>query len=221
MVSTILLRGLLAGLVAGLLAFGFAKVFGEPQVDRAIAFESQMEAAHAHSHGDADAHGEELVSRRVQSTFGLLTGVVVYAAALGGLFSLVFAFCLGRIGRLSPRALGLLLAGLGFVAIVLVPALKYPPNPPAVGDPDTIGVRTALYFLMIVISLGATIAAVLISRHFVPRLGAWNAVLVAGAAFLAVIVVSQFLLPDINEVPANFPAVPLWRFRIASLASSR
>ena len=37
--GNLLMRGMLAGLIASLLAFGFAKVYGEPQVDRAIAFE--------------------------------------------------------------------------------------------------------------------------------------------------------------------------------------
>jgi hypothetical protein len=36
---------MLVGILAGLLAFGFATVFGEPQVDRAISFETQMEQA--------------------------------------------------------------------------------------------------------------------------------------------------------------------------------
>jgi hypothetical protein len=40
MVRTLLVRGMLVGLVAGLLVFGFGKLFGEPQVDRAITFET-------------------------------------------------------------------------------------------------------------------------------------------------------------------------------------
>ena len=47
MVGNILLRGMLVGLVAGLLTFAFLKTFGEPQVDRAIAFESQIDDAKA------------------------------------------------------------------------------------------------------------------------------------------------------------------------------
>ena len=45
----------------------------------------------------------ELVSREVQASIGLLTGVVVYSTAFGGLFGLVFAFAYGRVGNLSPR----------------------------------------------------------------------------------------------------------------------
>ena len=42
MVGALLLRGMLVGVVAGLLAFGFAEIFGEPQVEHAIAFEEQL-----------------------------------------------------------------------------------------------------------------------------------------------------------------------------------
>ena len=81
---------------------------------------------------------------RCRHGIGLFTGVVVYSAAFGGLFALVFAFAYGRIGRPDPRVTAALLAVAGFVVVSLVPALKYPPNPPAVGNPETIGYRTAL-----------------------------------------------------------------------------
>jgi predicted cobalt transporter CbtA len=224
MVRDLLIRGMLAGLIAGLLAFGFAKVFGEPQVDRAIAFEEQNAGAEAaaHQHEETAAleheHGEgaELVSREVQSTLGLFTGVVVYGTAFGGLFALAFAFLYGRVGGIEPRQLAALLAAAGFVAIVLVPALKYAPNPPAVGDPGTIGYRTGLFFLMLLISLGALTFAVEIGRRLLARHGGWNATLIAGGAFIGIIAVAQLLLPDINEVPGEFPATVLWKFRMAS-----
>ena len=55
MVRTFLVRGMLVGIVAGLLSFGFLKVFGEPQVDRAVAFETQQDEAKAAAH-KADGH---------------------------------------------------------------------------------------------------------------------------------------------------------------------
>lgn len=226
MVRTLLIRGMLVGLLAGLLAFGFAKIFGEPQVDRAITFEEQMSqtsdeapamtmapgAATDHHH----ATEEEPVSRQVQSTIGLFTGVVVVGTALGGLFALVFAFAYGRIGRLSPRVTAALLAAAGFVAFAFVPGLKYPANPPSVGAAETIGYRTELYFLMVLISLAAAVAAIMLGRRLVARHGGWNAALIGAGAFLAVIVVAQLVLPAINEVPDGFPADLLWRFRVIS-----
>src|ERR1700758_505583 len=94
MVGSLILRGLLVGLVAGLLAFGFAKFIGEPQVDKAIAYEARMDSA------KGDAPEPERFSREVQSGLGLLTGVLVYGTAIGGLFAIVFAYASGRVGRI-------------------------------------------------------------------------------------------------------------------------
>ena len=206
---------MLAGFVAGLLAFGVARILGEPSVDRAIAFEEQAhKAAHpGHQHEDEP----ELVSRVVQRGIGLFTGVVVYATAFGGLFALVFAFAYGRIGNLSPRATAALLAAAAFVALVLVPDLKYPPNPPAIGEAETIGQRTALFVAMIAVSLAAMLVALAVGQRLVLQFGAWDASLVGGVAFIVLIMAAMLLLPAINEVPAQFPADLLWRFRITSI----
>ena len=211
MMSTLLVRGMLVGVLAGLLAFGFAWLFGEPQVDLAIAFETHM---HQLAH---DPPEPELVSRAVQSTLGLLTATVVYSTALGGIFSLAFAFAYGRIGRLSARATALLLASAGLVVLIVVPQLKYPANPPSIGNPATIGSRTALYFGMIVLSVTAAIAALMIGRRLIHRIGAWNAAIVGGAVYIGIMAAVMLGLPPVNEVPPGFLAMTLWKFRLASL----
>ena len=159
MVGRLLLRGMLAGVVAGLFAFGFARIFGEPPIEHAIAFEEHIAHHHTEAHTDNHMEGEtdepELVSRTTQAGLGLFVAVIVYGAAIGGLYALVFAFVYGRFGQLMPRATAALLAAAASVSLVLVPGLKYPANPPAVGDRETIGSRTALYFAMIVISVAA------------------------------------------------------------------
>src|SRR3954464_13640203 len=164
-VRGLLIRGMLAGLAAGLLAFVFAKLFGEPQVDKAIAFEE------AHSPPSTEA---PLVSRSMQASLGLLTGTLVYAAALGGIFSLVFAAVHGRIGHARPRTTAATLALVCFAVIILVPFLKYPSNPPAVGSDDTIGYRTKIYFVMLAISVVAALAALRVRRDTVRSYGAWT-----------------------------------------------
>ncbi len=229
MVGKLLLRGMLVGLVAGLLVFTFLKVFGEPQVDRAIAIETQLDGEKAKAAADeARAKGlpapveqadEEIVSRPTQAGIGLFTGVVVYCTAFGGLFALAFALVYGRVGDLGPRATSAVLAGLGIVAVYVVPNLKYPANPPSVGDPDTIGTRTALYFAMIAFSLAAMVAATLLRSRLVASQGRWNASLWAGGAYIVAMAVAAGLMPVVNEVPAAFPAVTLWAFRIDSLGA--
>jgi len=207
---------MLAGLLAGILAFGFAKVFGEPSVDQAIAFEE----AHSHDHGDGAAgEEEELVSREVQSSIGLFTGVVVYSISIGGIFALVFAFSMGRLGsvKVGPRGLAAVLALLAFISVALVPALKYPANPPSVGDPETIRQRTKLFFLMVVVSLAALIVAINLFRKLLDRLGGWTAIVMATALYVVIMAIVGRLFPVINEVPQDFSASLLWNFRIASL----
>jgi predicted cobalt transporter CbtA len=229
MVRVLLVRGMLVGIVAGLLCFGFLKIVGEPQVDRAIAFETQLDQAAARAKAQAliakgmaaptEKPAPELVSRPVQAGIGLFTGVMIYNVAFGGLFALAFALAYSRIGEFGPRATAALLAALGIVAIYIVPNLKYPANPPSVGDPATIGPRTALYFSMIAISLAAMIAAGMLRLRLAARHDAWNAFLIAGAAYLIVVIAVGVALPSVNEVPAEFPAVVLWQFRIASLGA--
>jgi predicted cobalt transporter CbtA len=238
MVGSLLTRGMLIGFVAGILCFGFLKLVGEPSVDRAIAFEAAEDQAkdkaeghvhdHAHAHSESDhamAQGmtmakhdpePELVSRSTQAGLGLFTGVTVYNTAFGGLFALVFAFAYRRMGDFDARTTSALLAVSGIVAVYIVPVLKYPANPPAVGAPETIGMRTGLYFAMIAISLAAMIAAWMLRNRLLSRLGGWNAALIAGASYLVVMIAVAAALPEVNEVPDGFPAVVLWQFRIAS-----
>jgi hypothetical protein len=211
MVGNLLLRGMFVGLIAGLLAFCFAKVFGEPQVDQAIAFEQQMDKAMG------DMPGPELVSRPTQAGIGLFTGIVVYAASMGGLFALAFAFVQGRVLLLRPRVTAAVLALGAYVAIVVVPVIKYPANPPSIGDPATIRLRTALFLVMLATSIASLAVAVGVARRLSIRFGTWNAVLMAGVAFIVLIAVVQTVLPSVNEVPEHFSAVVLWRFRLASL----
>src|ERR1700691_403065 len=198
MVRTFLVRGMLVGIVAGLLSFGFLKVYGEPQVDRAIAFEKRMEEentefAKRHGMPMPEEHAD-LVSRPVQAGLGLFVAVVVYSAAFGGLFGLAFAVAQGRIpGDLSPRALSALLALIGFIALYAVPNLKYPANPPSVGNPDTIGARTALYFGMMAISLAAMVGGIALRRILGSRYGGWDATRIVGGYYLGLIIIRAFV----------------------------
>ncbi|MCX5107659.1 CbtA family protein [Streptomyces sp. NBC_00378] len=209
-VRALLVRGMLAGLAAGALALLVAYFLGESRVDAAIA----LEESHSHHHDG----GEELVSRTMQSTAGLATGVLVFGVAIGGIAALVFCYALGRIGRFGPRATAALIAGAALLTVYVVPFLKYPANPPAVGNPDTIGRRTALFFLMVALSVLLAVAAVILGKRLAPRLGNWNATITASAAYVLVIGLACAFLPSYNEVGKDFPAALLWEFRLSTLA---
>ncbi|RJK97617.1 CbtA family protein [Vallicoccus soli] len=230
MARTLLVRGLLAGLVAGLLAFVVAWSYGEAPLRDAIAVES---AAGGHDHGAHD-HGaatgtdeapgtddEELVSRSTQSGVGLLTATTLYGVALGGVFALVLGAASGRLralGLTGARSTAGVLALVGFVAVYLVPFLVQPANPPAVGDPDSIGTRTATYFAMVAASVALAVAAAVLAGALVPRLGRWDAVLVAVGAYVVGCALVALLLPDQQVSSEGFPADVLWRFRVSTLA---
>jgi hypothetical protein len=227
--GSLLWRGMIVGFFAGLLAFGILKTIGEPAVDKAIAFESAMDEAKAKAEYDAAvAKGEtapppeedyEIVSRPTQAGIGLFTGTMTYSIAFGGLFSLAFALCYGRMGNWGPRLTAALLALSGFLAVYAVPILKYPANPPSIGNPDTIGLRTAIYFGMILLSLGSMIAAWSVRNRLIDQLGPWNATIVAALVFLVAVVIFAQVMPPLDETPEGFPAVVLWHFRMASLGA--
>jgi predicted cobalt transporter CbtA len=210
-VGGLLLRGLIAGVLAGFLAAGFSFFAGEPPLERALAFEA--------STAEPSASEPELVSRATQGGAGLFAAHIVYGAAAGGFFSLAFAISFGRSNDLDPRALSGLLAIAGFVALVLVPELKYPANPPGVGEAATIGARTTLYFGMLAISLLTMILAAMLAPFLVARLGPWNGGLACAAVFVLITAFAAAALPAVDEFPAGFPASVLWNFRMASLGA--
>ncbi|MGO9233117.1 MAG: CbtA family protein, partial [Methylocella sp.] len=79
--------------------------------------------------------------------------------------------------------------------------------------------RTALYFAIIAISLAAMLGAAMLRCRLLRRYGGWNASLLAAAAYPIAVVAVGLVLPTINEVPDQFPAVVLWQFRIASIGA--
>lgn len=218
MLRALLLCGLLAGAVGGVLATGFATWAGEPAVDQAIVYEeANAPQAPAGEHAHESEEEGVVVPRGTQRSFGLLTASIVHGLALGGLFALAFAVAYGRVVRASPARTAVWLAAAAFVVVYLVPFVKYPPNPPAVGDPDTLGERTLLYLLMVAISVLGAVAAVRFRLALTERLAGSSATLLAGASYLLVVVVAGLALPGIHELPEDFPATTLWRFRESSV----
>ena len=209
MTGALLLRGMIVGVAAGLCAYVFASIFGEPQMDLAIAFE-----AAASSDTDADM---PVISRETQAGLGLAIGLGAYGAAIGGIFALVFALTYGRLCTLAARGLSALLGVAAFVSTALVPQLKYPANPPPVGLEETIAARTTLFFLMLVLSVICMVLTALIARRLWSERGSWSASMIAGAFFVALTTVSFMALPSVTEMPEGFDPTVIWNFRISTL----
>ncbi|MGH1555324.1 CbtA family protein [Streptomyces sp. L7] len=107
----------------------FARIFAEPQIAKAIDYESGRDAAQNALDKAAglpvEGHEHELFSRTIQANVGIGAGMILFGMAMGALFAVAYAVCLGRTGGLRPRNLALLVAGGGFLGMYLVPFLKY------------------------------------------------------------------------------------------------
>ncbi|AHH19433.1 putative membrane protein [Nocardia nova SH22a] len=201
-------RGVLVGAIGGLLAFLFARILAEPIINRAIDYEGARDEAHtrleeAAGHGMHGVEDAELFTRSVQENIGIGFGMIVFGAAMGALFAVVYCLFVGRVGKLSPRNLALCVAGGMFAVLYAVPFFKYPANPPSIGNPDTIKERTGLYLLMVLISAVAAVGAVWLGRRLQARLGNWTATIVAGLAFVVVVTAIAAILPSLGHLSAN------------------
>lgn len=194
----LILRGVLVGAIAGLLAFLFARIFAEPVISRAIDYESGRDAAQAALDKVAGlptvSAGPDIFSRTVQANLGIGAGMILFGAAIGSIFAVVYTICLGRTGRIRPRTLAPLVALGGFLAFYLVPFLKYPANPPAIGHEDTIKERSALYLVMVASSIVLLALVLLLGRRLQARWGNWTATLVAVGSFVVAIDLVMALL---------------------------
>jgi predicted cobalt transporter CbtA len=205
------------GLLAGIVGAAFASIAAEPAVDDAIAIE-EANAAALHEDPAAHSDDEASVSRSDQRGVGLFGAYALSGAAFGALLALT-AHGL-RLGRPDPARrvvlAGVILAG----AFTVAPWFKYPPNPPAVGDPGTLAERQGLYVAVICIAAALGLGATVLDRRL--RAAGWPEhrrlpAVVAGVA-VPMLLAYALLPPAPDEV--SVPATLVWRFRVASLGAN-
>lgn len=209
----LLRRGLAAGLTAGLLAGVFGLVVGEPPLEAAIEYE-RTAATHTQAHSGSDE--DPALSRTVQRA-GLIGGTLLLGATLGVLFGVASAWAAGRVtGTAWQRSLKLGASALG--ALVLLPTLKYPPNPPGVGDPAMVG-RTVGFLALLLSGVVLTIAA-WFGAHMLRRrvADAAHRQVVVGAGVVAGAALLLAVTPA-TVVEHQFPAELMWRFRLVAIGT--
>lgn len=216
------------GIAAGLVAAIYASIVGEPLIDQAIAIEEATAEASSSTGGDdvghpaEEEHGDDSieVSRPTQSGLGLFSAYGLLGGACGlllaaGALSLRGAW-LDPFRRIAIT--GSILAG----AITVVPWFKYPPNPPAVGDPTTAGERQRLFFLLVALTGVLLAGAVHLSARL--RRADWpgpRRVAAVAVAVVAVLGVLLAVMPPIDDaIPTAVGAKLIWQFRVASLAGN-
>ena len=206
----VIVSGILLGAFAGLVASVFLTVSGEPPIREAIAIEE--------SRADPAAVVEpELVSRQQQSGVGRFAAYAIGGAAYGLLFGVAFFAMQGQPNPFR-RALvaGSVLAG----TMTLVPFLKYPPNPPAVGRPETLHERQLLYLSLLFLTLVVLLFAARLSVRL--RTTGWleeRRLVVVALAVVAPLLVLLGVMPPAPD-PITAPANLVWHFRLASLGGN-
>lgn len=218
-------RGALAGAVAGAVAGVFAFALAAPVMDRAVRLEAarqDVEDVARRAAGLAVKHHAEVFSRATQH-LGLLVASMVTGLALGVLFGVLFA-----VRHRAPSALGtggdgwrqaLTLGAAGWFAVTVVPFVRYPANPPGVGDPNTIDLRTRGYLAAVTIGLLGVAAALRLAADLRGRGWRPSHRQLAAAGILLATAVLTFGLPA-NADAVDVPAELLWQFRLLAIATS-
>lgn len=211
----LLTRGAIAGAAGGFSAALLVWLVVEPVIRRALVIE---EARGGHDHGGGHSHEEALVSRTAQFWVGGVT-VIIVGVLFGIIFTVVFAWLRNRLPASTDLGRSLVLAAIGFLVFSLMPAIRIPSNPPAVGDPSTVGQRTLIYLLTIlvgILGIGAVLAADgwLRSRVTEPVRVALD--VVVGVAWVFGMLLLIPASPD--KIPHDVPAALIWDFRLVSLA---
>ena len=181
LLAVTIFSGAIAGTILAIINLGLV----EPYIDSAISLETQRKISSGENVDMA-----ELVHYRIWQKGGAIAAGAVYGISLGALFGIIFAY--GR--KALPgdnKKKALFLAGVLWFVLYLMVAIKYPANPPAVGDPETIYYRQSLYVAYLAIS-GLTALALAI---------AWNRVQLESKKILfpliyaAVMIVAYVVLP--------------------------
>ena len=225
--GAVLRRAVLAGLLAGALAAVFVGLVAEDSIDAAIAIEEAGAASHADEASGSDDAGDghshrddEALFTRGQQVVGGLTAAIVYGLVVGVLFGTVYAAVRHKITVADETRRVLLAAASAYLATAVLPALKYPANPPAVGDPDTVGERTVLYLTFLAVCIILVFLVGMLYKGLAARRGSTAATTLAAAAALVAVAALLIAWPSSpDSVAADFPAQLLWDFRVESLAT--
>lgn len=142
LVGITLSSGVIAGIILAFLNLGIV----EPTIDKAIALEVQKQV----SSGE-NVDMSALIDYRYWQKAGAFAGGAIYGAGFASLFGVIFVFARSKLPGKNHKQKAILLAGIMWLVLFFMVALKYPANPPAVGDPETIYYRETLYvgYLMI------------------------------------------------------------------------
>lgn len=146
-ITIVLLSGCFAGTIHGLANLAIV----EPYLDRAIGIENQNLFASGEEE-DSPQFWIQYDSYRYWQKGGQVLAGAILGTSIGALFGIVFAYSRNALPGSNNVKKALVLAGIMWLTLYVIPFLKYPANPPTVGDPETVVLREILYIAFIAIS---------------------------------------------------------------------
>ncbi len=208
--SLFLLIVLISGAMAGLVHGSSNLVLVEPYLDEAIGIENQKLFSSGEEEDTLDFWVEYQGYREWQKGGQLLAGVIL-GTSIGALFGIVYALSRNSLPGNNDVKKTLILAGLMWLTIYFIPFLKYPANPPTVGEPETVVLRSILYLSFIAISGFSSIGFYKLSKKFV---GKKKLISITGyAVFISLVF---FIMPE-NPDPITAPMDLVTGFRVMSV----
>lgn len=202
-IGIVLLSGCAAGTIHGLINLAIV----EPYLDTAIGIENQNMFAS----GEADDTSEfwvEYYSYRAWQKGGQLLAGAILGTSIGALFGIVFAYSKNALPGKHLVKKALVLSIIMWATIYIIPFIKYPANPPTVGDPETIMLRQTLYLSFIAISGLSAVGFYQIYKRIDKKFLAF----IGYAAFISAV----FVIMPANPDPISAPKDLVNGFRITS-----
>ena len=201
----VLISGAFAGLIHGTVNFAIV----EPYLDQAIGIENQNLFATGEEK-DTSEFWVEYEGYRIWQKSGQILAGVILGTSIGALFGIVFALSRNSLPGNNDVKKALVLAGVMWFTMFVIPFLKYPANPPTVGDPETVVLRSILYLSFITISGFGAVGFYKLSQKFQSKRK-----LVAIIGYSIFISVVFFVMPE-NPDEITAPMDLVNEFRIMS-----
>lgn len=201
----VLISGAFAGLIHGTVNFAIV----EPYLDQAIGIENQNLFATGEEK-DTPEFWVEYEGYRIWQKSGQIFAGVILGTSIGALFGIVFALSRNSLPGNNDVKKALVLAGVMWFTMFVIPFLKYPVNPPTVGDPETVVLRSILYLSFITISGFGAVGFYKLSQKFQSKRK-----LVAIIGYSIFISVVFFVMPE-NPDEITAPMDLVNEFRIMS-----
>jgi len=202
----VLISGALAGFIHGTVNFAIV----EPYLDQAIGIENQNLFASGEENNTPE-FWVEYEGYRVWQKSGQIVAGVILGTSVGALFGIVFALSRNSLPGNNDIKKSLILAGIMWVTMYLIPFLKYPANPPTVGDGETVVLRAILYVSFIAISGFGAVGFYKLSKKFKT-----NKKFVALLGYGVFITAAFFAMPE-NPDEITAPMNLVNEFRIMSV----